>query len=118
MREAAGDALRDEFPGSFGDWTYEISIGDGWMPLVRNLAGYLRDMAADARQPPPRALQVKEKFGGLRYYVDHPTDEQARVIQFAEMLSFSVCEHCGTMAGVAVEGGWRKALCQRCRGEA
>ena len=115
MTEPAGDALRAEFPGSFGDWTYDVSISDGWLPLVRNLTRYLEAMASDEGQQPPHVLQVKDKFGGLRFYVDNPTVAQGRVIQFAEMLSFSICERCGTMADVTVEGGWRKALCARCR---
>jgi hypothetical protein len=118
LPDAASTLLRNEFPDCIGEWTQDISIGEGWLPLVRGLCRYLQGMSADSQVPPARMLQVKEKFGGLRFYVDDPTEEQSLVIGFAEMLSLSICERCGAMRDVTVEGAWRKALCPQCRGEA
>ena len=113
--EAAHRALREEFPESIGSWTHEVSIGDGWLPLVQGLCRYLQSMSAERGLEPVRVLQVKEKFGGLRFYVEEPSEEQLLVIQFAEMLSFGICERCGTTRDLAIEGAWRKALCRECR---
>jgi hypothetical protein len=113
--EAASTVLREEFPDCIGEWTHEVSIGEGWLPLARGLCRYLQGMSTEAPESPVKVLQVKEKFGGLRFYLDSQTEAQALVIQFAEMLSFSICERCGGMRDVAVEGAWRKALCRECR---
>ena len=49
MSETAAAVLRQEFPACFGEWTREIWIGDGWLPLVRGLCRYLQSMSADAQ---------------------------------------------------------------------
>jgi hypothetical protein len=40
-------------------------------------------------------LQVKEKFGGLRIYVNHADDAIRQRIEAAEQESFHTCEICG-----------------------
>lgn len=115
MTESADTLLREECPSCFGEWTAEIAIGDGWVPLVRTLCRYLVSMS-DGQQPGVvRVLQVKEKFGGLRFYVDAPSEAESLVIGFAQTLSFTICESCGATDTVKVEGAWRKALCSECR---
>lgn len=43
----------------------------------------------------PRASQIKEKYGTLRYYMTCETDEMSKYIGLAEGLSSEVCEQCG-----------------------
>ncbi len=65
--------------------------------------------AADAI---PVAVQVKEKFGTLRFYV-HGGDSRAHHhIEFAEALSGSTCEQCGA-PGKTRGGGWVRTLCDQ-----
>jgi len=45
--------------------------GDGWFDIVWRLCQDLEPLVAEAGQP-FEVLQVKEKFGGLRFYVSHP----------------------------------------------
>jgi len=60
----------------------------------------------------PVALQVKEKYGGLRFYVQSATDEQHQTIAIVESISYSVCEQCGTTKDVHVFNmGWMRTLC-------
>ena len=60
----------------------------------------------------PVAAQVKEKFGGLRFYVNGGNDRVWDIIQNAESLSYHVCEECGTMKNVRTyTGGWHRTLC-------
>ena len=42
-----------------------------------------------------RVLQVKEKFGGLRYYVEGGDKAIESFIRFAERSSYKICEDCG-----------------------
>lgn len=58
----------------------------------------------------PTIVQIKEKFGGLRFYVDGANLDQEKYIDFAESLSVRVCEVCGK-PGRRRQGGWIKTLC-------
>jgi hypothetical protein len=60
--------------------------------------------------PCPVAVQVKEKFGTLRFYVDGATDIQYNYIEFAEMMSGRTCEVCGK-PGQTYYMGWHRTLC-------
>lgn len=63
----------------------------------------------------PVAMQVKEKFGTLRFYVDTCTDEQFAVIHFAESLSARICEDCGTTnTAKTYRNGWHRTRCDAC----
>lgn len=62
------------------------------------------------------AVQVKEKFGGLRFYVDGASSEIYAMISFAENMSYHICEQCGTTTNVTTGGkGWISTLCDSCR---
>ena len=58
----------------------------------------------------PVASQVKEKFGGLRFYVDRATEEHYNYINFAESMSYRTCEVCGN-PGKRYTDGWHQVLC-------
>ena len=58
----------------------------------------------------PVASQVKEKFGGLRFYVQAATDKHYSYINFAESMSYRTCEECGA-PGKTYTDGWHTTLC-------
>ena len=82
--------------------------GDGWVPLIDKL---IQDCIAAGWNK--ELLQVKEKFGGLRFYIGGASDEVHDLVTAAEDLSFKVCEVCGD-AGEPRDGGWIKTLCDAC----
>lgn len=92
------------------DYTREeavASVGDGWASIV----GELWDLCK--RQDPPVMIhQVKEKFGGLRFYVGGASGEVHDAIEKAERVSETVCEKCGEPGkpGTA-RGYWILTLC-------
>lgn len=61
----------------------------------------------------PVAAQVKEKFGGLRFYVDNADDYTSGVIALAESMSYRTCEDCGA-PGKQKGRGWIRTLCDTC----
>lgn len=62
------------------------------------------------------AAQVKEKFGGLRFYVNFADEYTYGMIGIIEGLSYKICEHCGSMKNVSQnKRGWIKTLCRKCR---
>ena len=62
----------------------------------------------------PTAVQVKEKFGGLRFYVKGASDKQYELIDFAEQMSYSICDVCGTR-GKPNNRGWISTRCKKHR---
>lgn len=61
----------------------------------------------------PRAVQVKEKFGGLRFYMSSTNDEIRDLVSNVEALSFKTCEDCGS-PGTLRQTGWYRTLCDSC----
>ena len=70
---------------------------------------------ADSR-PQVEAVQVKEKYGTLRFYTNHYDDIINAMINFAEDMSGCTCENCGA-PGKPSKSGWIKVQCSRCTGE-
>jgi hypothetical protein len=62
----------------------------------------------------PRASQVKEKYGGLRFYMTSATDEMQEAIDEAESQCSGLCEECGKAGEACVDGGWYRTLCEDC----
>lgn len=60
----------------------------------------------------PVADQVKEKFGGLRFYVNSAMEKHYHYIDFAEQMSYKICEQCGA-AGTYYPIGWHQTLCDK-----
>ena len=67
-------------------------------------------------RPQIEAVQVKEKYGTLRFYVNHHDDVVDAMIGFAEDMSGCTCDKCGAPASTSNEG-WRETKCGRCKGE-
>jgi hypothetical protein len=67
------------------------------------------------------AAQVKEKFGGLRFYVDsygisnEDYETCTKLISEAENLSYTICEMCGTTPASVTKTRWIRTLCDKCR---
>jgi hypothetical protein len=79
-------------------------VGEGWHSLVRPLI----DMAA---REGAEITQVKEKFGGLRFYVGPASDELYEAIDRAEAASLNICEVCG-QPGELRNLSWLRTLCE------
>ena len=72
----------------------------------------LRLKMIEQEQLVPVASQVKEKFGGLRFYVDGANEEHHNFIWFAENMSYRTCEKCGN-PGKLYTNGWHTTLCEK-----
>ena len=59
----------------------------------------------------PHLVQVKEKFGDLRYYVDYLHDDLYPVVNLAERLCRHTCEICGAPGHKRESIGWLRVLC-------
>ena len=67
-----------------------------------------------APMPPIQITQIKEKFGGLRFYINGGDDYIYGMIALAESLSYKICESCGTTINVGQTQGWIYTCCKDC----
>ncbi|HEY9774459.1 MAG TPA: hypothetical protein V6C81_11710 [Planktothrix sp.] len=118
-------ALVKDFPSLYQDrnkpmnqtcmcWGFEC--GDGWEPLIRELSQKLEALILalpEAERANYRAMQVKEKFGTLRFYMTLSTDEMFALINEAEAKSATTCEQCGEN-GKRRGGSWVSTQCDAC----
>ena len=84
----------------------QMCVGEGWKDLIETCFNICYEHGV-------HVSQVKEKFGGLRFYVGAATPEVFDIIDECERLSYKTCELCGK-PGKPREGGWIKTLCDDC----
>lgn len=88
------------------------NVGPGWHQLLHNLEAQLNQLDPDFE-----LRQVKEKFGGLRYYADSDAEGFRDLIRVAEEASSHLCEECGKHGETKSMHGWLKTLCNQHRAE-
>ena len=126
MKKELDEALCHDFPLLYADrnesmkqslMCFGFEVGDGWYGIIHELSEKLEAMIAAQpadKQHLFRALQVKEKFGTLRFYMTASTDEMNSAISHAEQLSAVTCADCGLPAQQEPRSGWWSTLCDRC----
>jgi hypothetical protein len=102
-----------------------FECGDGWFPLINMLCHAIQEhidwsnkYPEEGQKPIPQfvALQVKEKFGGLRIYYSGGDKYCQGLVDMAEAYSYSICEVCGT-GGPSVGRTtchWIQSMCPEC----
>ena len=58
------------------------------------------------------AVQVKDKFGGLRFYVRGANDFQHGQIEMARDISLTICDQCGNAGNHVSDRGYEITRCQ------
>lgn len=93
-----------------------IECSDGWYTLLYSLSTNIEHMIKqlpEEMQGQIHAVQVKSKYGGLRFYMDHSTPRIDGAIDLAEDLSNNMCEDCGNYGGHKNLEGWIVTLCDK-----
>jgi hypothetical protein len=87
-----------------------ISVGEGWKTIVCDLIDRLDQIGV-----PYKILQVKEKFGTLRFYVDKEGEAGgfSEAIEKAMKASAITCEDCGARGKLRGDA-WVRTLCVPC----
>ena len=99
------------FVGKYGGF----AVGAGWYPILEKLCANIqhhidwKEKQGNA-VPQVTVAQIKEKFGGLRFYYDGGDDEISGMVRMAEAWADVACEECGAI-GTLRSGGWIKTLC-------
>ena len=112
-----------------------IACGDGWYDLIDELCGEIQNRVDNVNRnrkhklknrqpslvPVPveeficEAVQVKEKWGSLRFYVYGGDDFTEGAISLAESMSHKICAKCGASRAAKAKRGWDHNECKNCK---
>ncbi len=133
MKKELDEALCKKYPKIFKDrhgdpkqtlMCFGFECGDGWYKILDALCGNIQhytdwnnqNHAKGYKQykevPQLVAVQIKEKFGGLRFYYEGGDDQIYGMVRMAESWAAVTCEECGA-PGESRSGGWIKTLCDK-----
>jgi hypothetical protein len=110
MRADLTKILYDKYPQLFPR-KCEISCGDGWFDILNKLC---YDIASFVEIDPTaefRCQQIKEKFGGLRFYGSGGDMKIYELIDTVQRSSMYICETCGA-AGIRRGESWLYTSCE------
>ena len=83
-----------------------FECNEGWYQIIKDLIVDLIELGWDKQ-----ICQVKEKFGGLRFYITEGSDAVYARISKAENQSYEICEVTGKPGQLRTDLGWIETLC-------
>lgn len=128
MKEELDKALVKDFPNLFIErngsiqkscMPFGFEVGDGWEPIIREASKKLEAIIVampEEKRKDYYAFQVKQKFGGLRFYLSTGTEEMYKVTGEVEAKSMKLCEECGEPGAIAGTT-WLTCYCPKHREE-
>ena len=105
----------EAYPKMFAEPYGGFAVGPGWWPILESLCGQIQHHL-DWKNKKSEVVaqvtvdQIKEKFGGLRFYYSGGDDEISGMVSMAESWAAHSCETCGA-PGERRDSGWIKTLC-------
>jgi hypothetical protein len=131
----------ETYNGNPGDVNW-FGVPEGWLPIIDKLCGsiqhyidyvYLSEPNPNyvegsqyksddetthrfIRKGVPQVMcsQMKEKFGGLRFYTFGHDDIVEGMIKMAEYMCDNTCEECGSENDLGMTTGWITVKCRSC----
>jgi hypothetical protein len=122
-------SMEEKYPKMLSTPYGGFAISEGWWNIVDNLMGNIQhhidwsiknhqwDLENDKKDvrpvcPQVTVNQIKEKFGGLRFYYDGGDEYISGLVTMAECWAVNTCETCGDR-GERRQGGWIRTLCDK-----
>lgn len=113
--------MESKYPKMFGGLYGGFCCGPGWWPILEAVCNaihahvewkqnQLEKYGKGPGCPDVVVTQIKEKFGGLRFYYDGGDDRVDGMVRMAEAWAEQTCEECG-QPGTLRSGGWIRTLC-------
>ena len=119
--EDFGKYLADTYINIFSKPLW-VECNEGWFTIIHELSKQVNEAAEKYPRGSISVVQIKEKFGGLRYYLNYEnmSDENIQkiedLVRVAENKSISCCEDCGEPAELcSPRKYWMKTICMKCR---
>lgn len=91
-----------------------VCTGNGWYFLIDNLCSCIQSYIDANNKPQVEIVQLKEKFGSMRFYTDGADELVQGMIWLAEHQSYYICESCGSIIDVIHTKGYIQTLCKSC----
>jgi hypothetical protein len=129
--EAFAKRMEEKHPKMFSGQYGGFAVGTGWWPIIEALCSNIQshsDWVNNTRDnllianpynhtipeecPPVVVEQIKEKFGGLRFYYQGGDEQIHGMVRMAEAWADIACEECGGI-GTRRSGGWIRTLCDK-----
>jgi len=110
--------LKTKYPDLFDGKDIGLWVDRGWQPIIhalcRQIDAWVKFVNNDPKRTPINVTidQIKEKFGGLRFYYSGGDEYISGMVQMAEVWAGTTCEVCGE-PGKQRSGGWIKTLCDK-----
>ena len=122
--EAFAKRIEEKYPKMFAHPYGGFAIGPGWWPIIESLCANIQSHTDwwnknHEKHPVVEQVvveQIKEKFGGLRFYYQGGDDTIRGMVRMAEAWADRSCEECGA-PGTSGGKGWIKTLCPTHRAE-
>lgn len=129
MAKITTEEIITKYPKIFEDYQGNpgrvnwYGVQEGWLPIIDKLCGCMQDYidlhisyTKDGEYKPAQVTcsQMKEKFGGLRFYTNGHDEVIEGMIKMAEHLCDNTCETCGSEEDLGVTSGWISVLCRTC----
>jgi hypothetical protein len=115
--EAFANKMETAYPKMFADRYGGFAVGAGWWPILEALCANIQshiDWRNKESETVPQVVveQIKEKFGGLRFYYQGGDEQIHGMVRMAEAWADRSCEECGA-PGERRNGGWIRTLCDQ-----
>lgn len=123
--------METQYPEMFNKNYGGFDVGPGWWPIIQALCANIHhyvewnnkrrntllennpyNNTVPEEIAPITVSQIKEKFGGLRFYYDGGDSKIDGMVRMAESWAANTCETCGK-PGKIRKGGWLKTLCDQ-----
>lgn len=113
--EKFAERMEQSYPKMFAGRYGGFAVGKGWYPILEKLCSNIQrhiDWKNRETEVVPQVTveQIKEKFGGLRFYYQGGDEQIYGMVTMAEAWADIACEECGGI-GKRRGGGWIRTLC-------
>ena len=117
--------MEEKYPKMFAQPYGGFAVGAGWWPIIESLCANIQSHTDwwnknHEKHPVVEQVvveQIKEKFGGLRFYYEGGDDQISGMVRMAESWASHSCEECGAPGKLGGQG-WIRTLCPTHRAEA
>jgi hypothetical protein len=115
--EVFATKMEEQYPKMFAEQYGGFAVSAGWWPILEalcaNIQQHLDWKNRDGEVVPQVVVeQIKEKFGGLRFYYQGGDEQIHGMVRMAEAWAANCCEDC-CAPGKRRSGGWIRTLCDK-----